>query len=205
MKTVTAFLFLAVTFAGTALAQTCLTLKPIELPPLGHLNASQQCVCQSMNRGCHWAWADPPSNFQPSTNPAPYVNQSDEIMREYFRAKMREKELRQQQQFVEQQQQEAEQLERESEARQDDRVKTQDNQANDLEILRAVHDGVLAPVVPGDQTVTPTIKNSSGQEFRVVVPAPDHATPPPPSTGSSQYFTQGLLNGRMWETMSERS
>lgn len=204
MKTVTAFLFLAATLTGTAVAQTCLTLKPIELPPMGHPYASQQCVCQSMNRGCHWAWVDQPTTTAQDTNIThPYVNQADQVQREQRAARQREKELREQQQFAAEQQRESEARQHESEERQDALVKAQNSQTNDLDILKAVHDGVLAPVAPGDHTTSPTIRNSSGQEFRVVVPASDHATLPPPSTDSSQYFTQGLLNGRMWIAMSE--
>ncbi len=231
MKTLQAFLFLTTTLAGTSVAQmftpACPMLKPItDLPPLGHPNASQQCVCQSMNRGCHWAWVDPQ---QPTSNPPPYVNQFDQALRDRIAAQRREKELREQQQFIEQQQREAEQQQRETEARQDARVKVQSDQANDLEILKAVHDGVLVPVTHADPTASescnsqptanrkdqckaelaaqataegPTIKNSSGQEFRVVAPASDHPTPTAAASDSSQYFTQGLLNGNMWLTMS---
>jgi hypothetical protein len=134
---------------------------------------------------------------------AQFVNQADEAQRKAYEYKLREKELRQQQEFILQQQREAEQQQRESAERQDARAKAQNDQANDLAILKAVHDGILVPVTPADHTTSPTIKNSSGQEFRVVVPASDPATPPPPSTDSSQYFTQGLLNGRMWVEMSE--
>jgi type II secretory pathway pseudopilin PulG len=154
-----------------------------------------------MNRGCHWAWVDKPEQEHHAPT---FVNQFDQAMRERIAAQRREKELREQQQFAAEQQREAQQQQRESEDRRDARVKAQNNQANDLEILKAVHEGVLAPVAPEDHTTSPTIKNSSGQEFRVVTPAPDHPTLPADSTDTNQYFTQNLLNGRMWvEVMTE--
>jgi hypothetical protein len=199
VKTIAGLLVLIATLAWTCDAQNCIGLKPVELPPLGHSDARQTCVCESMNRGCHWAWVDPPEHHLP-----PYVDQSAENNRRNVEAQHRMKELHEQQQFAAEQQREAEQLQRESEERQDARVKAQNAQANDLEILKAVHDGVLAPVTPGDHTTLPTIKNSSGQEFRVVAPAPpDHPTPPASPTDTNQYFTQGLLNGRMWQELTE--
>jgi hypothetical protein len=210
VKLLAALLLLIAPLAGTCDAQNCLSLKPIELPPLGHPNATQTCVCASMNKGCHWAWVDKSNSTaaQQSYNPPPYVNLSDQAAQEAFRAhlaaKQRERELREQQQFIEQQQRQADQQQRDAEERQDARVKVQNAQANDLEILKAVHDGVLAPVTPGEHTTLPTIKNSAGQEFRVVAPASDHPAPPDESTDTNQYFTQGLLNGRMWaEVMTE--
>jgi len=209
------------------MAQTCFGLKPIQLPPLGHPNASQTCVCESTNR-CHWAWVDLTNQTQ-STTPGPSVNLFDEMLRKSFESKLREKELRQQQEFVEQQQQEAETLQREVEARQDARLKSQNDQTGDLAILKAVHEGILVQVTPEDPAICnlertatlrdqcraklaaqfaaegPTISNSSGQLFRVVAPASDHATPSvlaPASTNTDQYFTKGLLNGRMWVEMS---
>lgn len=233
-------------FTGTlACAQTCLTVKPVELPPLGHPNATQQCVCETMNRGCRWAWVDAPTSFQRPSIPQPGIDQPPCIDQQIYRdqnaqaqevgralgqriaARRQEKELRQQQQFIEQQQREAEQQQRELEARQDAQTKTQNDQANDLEILKAVHEGILVLVTPEDPVICnlqgtatqrdqcrarlaaqfaaygPTIKNSSGQVFRVVAPASDTAPPPTKATNSDQYFTEGLLNGRMWVEMSE--
>jgi hypothetical protein len=133
-----------------------------------------------------------------------FLKAYQEAARARMAAKQREKELREQQQFAAEQQREAEQQQRESGERQDARVKAQYAQANDLEILKAVHEGVLAAVTTGDHSTLPTIKNSSGQEFRVVAPAPDHPTPPAESGDTKQFFTQGLLNGRMWaEVMTE--
>jgi hypothetical protein len=208
MKRLAALLLLIATLAWSCDAQTCLGLKPVELPPLGHSDATQTCVCESMNRGCHWAWVDKSDTTAAQTyNPPPYVNLADKASQEAFRArlaaKQREKELREQQQFAAEQQREAEQLQRESEERQDARVKAQNNQANDLEILRAVHDGALAPVAPGEHTNLPTIKNSSGLEFRVVAPVPDHLTAPAAPTDTKEYFTKGLLNGRMWLSLTD--
>jgi hypothetical protein len=201
MKPLAALSLLIATLAWTCDAQNCLGLKPVELPPLGHADAVQTCVCESMNRGCHWAWVDPP---EPEHHPPMFVNLADQAAREQMAAKRREKELREQQQFAAEQQREAEQRQRDAEERQDARVKAQNNQANDLGILKAVHEGVLAGVTPGDHTTLPTIKNSSGQEFRVVAPASDHPTPLADSTDANQYFTQNLLNGRMWvEVMTE--
>ncbi len=204
MKSLAALSLLIATLAWSCDAQNCLGLKPNELPPLGHSDATQTCVCESMNRGCHWAWVDKSDTTAAQTyNPPPYVNLADKAMQERIAAQRREKELREQQQFAAEQQREAEQQQRESEERQDARVKAQNNQANDLEILKAVHDGVLAPVTPGDHTNLPTIKNSTGQEFRVVAPASDHPTPPTAPTDTNQYLTQGLLNGRMWVTLTD--
>ena len=242
MKTFATLLLLAATLAGTSVAQmftpACPMLKPItDLPPLGHPNATQQCVCESMNGGCHWAWVDKPtiivvpnSTMAPQTSyPPPYVNQSGQAIGQALQrwaAERREKKLRQQQQFIEQQQHEAEQQQRELEARQDTQTKAQNDQANDLEILKAVHDGILVLVTPEDPAICnlqgtatqrdqcraklaaqfaafgPTIKNSSGQVFRVVAPASDLPAPPTKPTDNDQYFTQGLLNGRMWVEMS---
>jgi hypothetical protein len=241
MKTLAVLVFLAATPAGTSVAQmftpACPMLKPItDLPPLGHPNATQQCVCESTNR-CHWAWVDQPTIIVvPNTttdqtiNPPPYVNQSGQAFGQAlqrFIAERREKKLRQQQQFIEQQQHEAEQQQRELEAGQDAQTKAQNDQANDLEILKAVHEGILVLVTPEDPAICnlqgtatqrdqcraklaaqfaaygPTIKNSSGQVFRVVAPASDPATPTTKPIDSDQYFTQGLLNGRMWAEMSE--
>jgi hypothetical protein len=223
MKPLATLLLLVTTLTWTCEAQTCLGLKPIELPPLGHPYAAQRCVCESMNRGCRWAWVD---NAQPSS-PSPYVNQFDEVMRKAFEHQLREKELRQQQELIEQQQHEAEEQQREAEERQGARVKTQNDQANDLAILKAVHEGILVPVTPEDPAICnlqlteterdrcgaklaaqfaaygPTIKSSSGQVYRVVAPASDQPAPPTPSTDSTQFFTQGLLNGRMWMAMSD--
>jgi hypothetical protein len=206
VKPLAALSLLIATLAWTCDAQNCLGLKPIELPPIGRPDAVQTCVCASMNRGCHWAWVDKsnPAAEQQNYNPPPYVNLADQAAREQMAAKRREKELREQQQFAAEQQREVEQQQRESEERQDARVKAQNNQANDLEILKAVHEGVLESVTPGDHTTLPTIKNSTGQEFRVVAPTSDHPAPPAESTDTNQYFTQGLLNGRMWsELMTE--
>jgi hypothetical protein len=206
VKTLAGLSLFIATLAGACGAQTCLTPKPIELPPLGHPYATQTCVCASMNKGCHWAWVDRsnPTAAQQNYNPPPYVNLANQAAREQMAAKRREKELHEQQQFAAEQQREAEQQQRESEERLDARVKALNNQANDLEILKAVHDGVLEPVTPGEHTTLPTIKNSSGQEFRVVAPASDHPTPPTETPDPNQYLTQGLLNGRMWsEVMTE--
>lgn len=228
MKTLVALLFLIAALAGTTHAQNCFGLKPLELAPLGHPNATQQCVCESTNR-CHWAWVDQPTIIVvPNTttgqtiNPPPYVNQSGQALGQALQrwaAERREKKLRQQQQFIEQQQ-------READARQDAQTNARNDQANDLEILKAVHEGILVPVTPEDPAICnmqltpterdqcraklaaefaaygPTIRNSSGQVFRVVAPAPDPSLPTVTSTDSSQYFTQGLLNGRMWVEMS---
>jgi hypothetical protein len=205
MKTLAALLLFTTRLAVPCNAQTCLGLKPVELPPLGHPDAAQRCVCESMNRGCHWAWVDKSNTTAQDTNTThPYVNQADQVQRERRAARQREQELREQQQFAAQQQREAEARQRESEELQNTLVKAQNSQTNDLEILKAVHDGVLAPVVPGDHTTSPTIKNSTGQEFRVVTPATDHPTPPAVPADTNQYFTQGLLNGRMWaEVMTQ--
>jgi hypothetical protein len=241
MKTFSTLLLLTAALAATSVAQmftpACPMLKPItDLPPLGHPNASQQCVCETMNRGCHWAWVDQPTIIVvPNTttdqtiNPPPYVNQSGQAFGQAlqrFIAERREKKLRQQQQFIEQQH-EAEQQQRELEARQDAQTKAQNDQANDLAILKAVHDGILVPVTPEDPAICnlqgtaterdqcraklatqfaaygPTIKNSSGQVFRVLAPASDPPAPPTKPTDNDQYFTQGLLNGRMWVQMSD--
>jgi hypothetical protein len=185
MKTVTALVFLAATLAGTSVAQmftpACPMLKPItDLPPLGHPNATQQCVCESMNRGCHWAWVDSQDTIAPQTsNPPPYVNQFDQAVRDRIAAQRREKELREERQFIEE----------------------QNDHVNDLEIIKAVHDGVLLPVGPGDDTTLPTVRNSYGQEFSVVPPASD-PTLTQAAPGSDQ-FTHGFFNGRKWITMSE--
>ncbi len=241
MKTLAVLLSLTATLVGTSVAQmftpACPMLKPItDLPPLGHTNATQQCVCESTNR-CHWAWVDQPAiNVVPNTttdqtiSPPPYINQSGQAFGQAlqrFIAERREKKLRQQQQFIEQQQREAEQQQREVEARQDAQTKSQNDQANDLEILKAVHEGILVLVTPEDPAICnlqltatqrdqcraklaaefaangPTIKNSSGQVFRGVAPASDHPALPTKPTDNDQYFTQGLLNGRMWLAMSD--
>jgi hypothetical protein len=99
-------------------------------------------------------------------------------MREATAAKRREKELREERQFIEE----------------------QNDHVNDLEILKAVHDRVLVPLEPGEETTLPTIRNSSGQEFRVVPPA---STPTLAHPTDSDHFTHGFFNGRMWITMSE--
>lgn len=166
MKTVVAAVFL---LTGTLpAAQMCLTLKPVELPPLGHPTAAQQCVCASMNGGCHWAWVDP----SPAGQPAPTPNEP--FWQELLRAKIRQKELQQQQQFIQE----------------------QNDKTTDLEILKAVHDGLLTPVAPNDDPNLPTVTNSTGQEFRAVVPGAEKPDP-------GQYFTHGSFNGRKWTTMSD--
>jgi len=204
MKALGALFFLTVVLAWTSAAQTCLAVKPVELPPLGHANAKQTCVCESMNRGCHWAWVDlPTSTAQQTTSPPPYVNLADQARRDREAAERRAKELAKEREFQAQQQRESDERQGEAEARKDAHAEAQTKQATDLEILKAIHDGVLAPVAPGDNSKLPTIKNSTGQEFRVVAPVTEHPTPPAPPTDSTQYFTQGLLNGRMWAAMSE--
>ncbi len=221
MKTFAVLLSLTATLAGTSAAQNCFGLKPLELPPLGHPNATQTCVCETMNRGCHYAWVDQPNNTAQDTNSShPYVNQFDQALRDRIAAQRREKELHERQQFIEQQQ-------REANNRQDAQTKAQNDQANDLEILKAVHEGILVLVTPEDPAICnlqltatqrdqcraklaaefaangPTIKNSSGQVFRGVAPASDHPALPTKPTDNDQYFTQGLLNGRMWLAMSD--
>jgi hypothetical protein len=180
MKTLAVLLSLTATIVGTCAAQNCFGLKPLELPPLGHPNASQQCVCETMNRGCHYAWVDQPnSTTTPGTGSTPaYTNQFDQALRDRIAAQRREKELREERPIIEEQ---------------NDRV-------NDMEIIKAVHDGVLVPLEPGEQTSLPTIRNSSGQEFRVVPPA---SSPMPGHSSESGQFTHGFLNGRKWVTMSE--
>lgn len=220
MKTLIALSLFTATLAWQGEAQNCFGLKPLELPPLGHPNATQQCVCESTDR-CHWAWVDKADNTAQDTNSShPYVNQFDQALRDRIAAQRREKELHERQQFIEQQQ-------RESNDRQDARVKAQSDQANDLEILKAVHEGILVLVTPEDPAICnlqltatqrdqcraklaaefaangPTIKNSSGQVFRGVAPASDHPALPTKPTDNDQYFTQGLLNGRMWLAMSD--
>jgi hypothetical protein len=79
MKTLIALSLFTATVAWQGEAQNCFGLKPLELPPLGHPNAAQTCVCESMNRGCHYAWVDKAdATAQDSNSTHPYVNQFDQ-------------------------------------------------------------------------------------------------------------------------------